>query len=158
MFCFNGGTRHLAYLIEDPEHMVYVTKLNWVAQPLAIFCLGSGKISIALLILRLLNRASVFRKWSLYVAIVWTGVNTFLMILFTFIQCKDAAALWDNRVKANTQCWDPSVQSSFSIYGAAVHSMTDFYLAVIPVTLVWNLQTDLKKRLALCALLGCGSM
>lgn len=158
MFCFDGGTRHLAYLVDNPDHLVYVTKLNWIAQPLAIFCLGSGKISIAFLILRLLNRASVFRKWSLYIAVVWTAINTFLMILLTFIQCDNVDALWDPSLKDTTKCWDPSVQSSFSIYGAAVHSLTDFYLAAIPVTLVWGLKTDLKKRVALCALLGCGSI
>ena len=158
IFSFEGGTRHLAYLAENPDLVERVTKLNWIAQPLCIFCLGSGKISISFLILRLLNRASVWRKWSLYVAIVWTAINTFLMILFTFIQCKDPAALWDEAVKERTECWDPTVQSSFSTYGAAVHALTDFYLAAIPVTLVWGLKTDLKKRLALCALLGCGSM
>lgn len=158
MFCLDGGTRHLAYLAEDPRHLVYVVKLNWIAQPLAIFCLGSGKIAIAFLILRLLNRASIWRRWSLYIAVAWTAINTFLMILFTFIQCENPAALWDVSLKDKTKCWDPSVQSSFSTYGAAVHSLTDFYLAVIPVTLVWGLKTDLKKRIALCALLGCGSM
>ncbi|KAF1965805.1 hypothetical protein BU23DRAFT_545415 [Bimuria novae-zelandiae CBS 107.79] len=158
MFSFDGGTRHLAYLSENSQHMIYFIKLNWIAQPLAIFCLGSGKVAIVFLILRLLNRTSVFRKWSLYLAVVWTAINTFLMILFTFIQCKDVSALWDESVKEKTECWDPSVQSSFSIYGAAVHSLTDFYLAAVPVTLVWGLQTDLKKRLALCALLGCGSI
>lgn len=151
MFSFQGGTRHLVYLAADPTHMTYVLKLNWIAQPLAIFCLGSGKIAIAFLILRLLSRASMWRKWSLYVAVAWTAINTFLMILFTFIQCEDSAALWDKSVQARTKCWDPSVQSSFSIYGAAVHALTDFYLAVIPVTLVWGLRTDLKKRIALCA-------
>jgi hypothetical protein len=158
MFSFDGGTRHLAYLSEDPGHLVYVTKLNWIAQPLDLYCLGSGKIAIAFLILRLLNRASVWRKWSLYIAVAWTAINTFLMILFTFVQCADASALWDQSVKETTTCWDPQVQSSFSTYGAAVHALTDFYLAAIPVTLVWGLKTDLKKRLALCALLGCGSM
>ncbi|KAL5397406.1 hypothetical protein PMIN06_003653 [Paraphaeosphaeria minitans] len=158
MFSFDGGTRHLAYLIENPDHLVYVTKLNWIAQPLAIFCLGSGKIAIAFLILRLLNRASVFRKWSLYVAVAWTTINTVLMILFTFIQCENPAALWDQSLKETTKCWDPKVQSSFSIYGASVHALTDLYLATIPVTLVWGLKTDLKKRIALCALLGCGSL
>jgi len=158
LFSLNGGTRHLAYLSEDPTHMVYVTKLNWIAQPLAIFCLGSGKVSISFLILRLLNRSSVWRKWSLYIAIAWTSINTILMILFTFIQCKNPAALWDASLKKTTKCWDPSVQSSFSTYGAAVHAITDFYLAAIPVTLVWGLQTSLGKRLALCALLGCGSL
>lgn len=158
ILCFEGGTRHLSYLSQDPAHVVYVVKMNWVAQPLAIFCLGSGKIAVAFLIVRLLNRASVWKRWSLYVASAWTMINTILMIIFTFVQCEDPAALWDPSVKSRTKCWDTRVQSSFSIYGAAVHSLIDFYLALLPVTLVWGLQTSLRKRIALCALLGCGSM
>ncbi|KAF2639675.1 hypothetical protein P280DRAFT_402157 [Massarina eburnea CBS 473.64] len=158
IMCFEGGTRHLSYLAEEPEHLVYVTKLNWVAQPLAIFCLGSGKIAVALLELRLLNRASVWRRWSLHIASGWTAINTVIMIVLTFAQCENPAALWDRRLMETTRCWDPKVQSSFSIYGAAVHALIDFYLAVIPVTLVWKLQTELRKKLALCALLGCGSI
>ncbi|KAF1949690.1 hypothetical protein CC80DRAFT_483939 [Byssothecium circinans] len=158
IMCFSGGTRHLHYLATDPEHLIYVTKLNWVAQPLAIFCLGSGKISVAFLILRLLNRASIRRRWSLYVASVWTAINTVVMIVLTFVQCENPAALWDKGLMETTKCWNPKVQSSFSIYGAAVHALVDFHLAVIPITLVWGLQTELRKRLALCALLGCGSI
>ncbi|KAF2245788.1 hypothetical protein BU26DRAFT_607965 [Trematosphaeria pertusa] len=158
ILCFEGGTRHLSYLSQDPAHVVYVVKMNWVAQPLAIFCLGSGKIAVAFLIVRLLNRASVWKRWSLYVASAWTMINTILMIIFTFVQCEDPAALWDPSVKSRTKCWDTRVQSSFSIYGAAVHSLIDFYLALLPVTLVWGLQTSLRKRIALCALLGCGSI
>ena len=155
---FEGGTRHQSYLASDPAHLEYIIKLNWTAQPLAIFCLGSGKVAVAFLILRLLNRASVWRRWGLYVTTGWTVINTILMITFTFAQCENPAALWDNEVKAHTKCWDPSVQSSFSTYGASCHALMDFFLAVIPVTLVWGLQTSLRKRIALCGLLGCGSM
>lgn len=156
--CLQGGTRHLLYLAENPTHLTYVSKLNWIAQAFAIFCLGTGKIAVAFLILRLLNRASVWRRWSLYIASVWTALNTIGMIVLTYAQCENPAALWDTSLKESTKCWDPRVQSSFSIYGAAVHVLIDFYLAVIPVTLVWRLKTDLRKRLGLCALLGCGSM
>lgn len=158
ILCFEGGTRHLAYLSLNPEHAREVVKMNWVAQPLAIFCLGSGKIAIALLIVRLLNRASVWRRWSLYITSAWTMINTVLMIVFTFVQCENPAALWDERLRAQTKCWDPRVQSSFSIYGASFHAAMDFFLAILPVTLVWGLRTDFRKKLALCTLLGCGGL
>ncbi|KAF2105641.1 hypothetical protein BDV96DRAFT_509034 [Lophiotrema nucula] len=157
IFSFDGGTRHLQYLAADPVHLSYVTKLNWIAQPLVIFCLGSGKIAVAFLIIRLLNRASVWRRYSLYVTSFITVCNTVVMIVLTFAQCEDPRALWDQDVKAKTKCWDPSVQSSFSIYGAAFHAAMDFFLAIIPITLVWGLKTDLRKRIALCGLLGCGN-
>ncbi|KAF2729250.1 hypothetical protein EJ04DRAFT_447633 [Polyplosphaeria fusca] len=158
VMCFDGGTRHLVYLSQDPAHMRRVIKMNWIAQPLCIFCLGSGKVAIAFLILRLLNRASVWRRWSLYIAIGWTTINSVLMIAFTFAQCENPAALWDDETRAKTKCWDPKVQSSFSIYGGAVHALTDFFLALLPLSLVWGLRTDLRKKVALCALLGCGSL
>jgi hypothetical protein len=154
----SGGTRHFVYLNEDPAHAEYLVKMNWIAQPLAIFCLGTGKVAVAFLIVRLLNRASVWRKWSLYLTSGLTVINTFFMILLTFIQCKNPAALWDNEIRSRTTCWDSRVQSSFSIYGASVHAAMDFFLALIPVTLVWGLKMTLRKRLALCGLLGCGSL
>lgn len=158
IFCFSGGTRHIAYLSEDPKHTEYLVKMNWIAQPLAICCLGTGKVAVAFLIVRLLNRTSVWRKWSLYTASALTVINTFVMILLTFIQCKNPAALWDEEVRSRTTCWDPRVQSSFSIYGASMHAVMDFFLAFLPVTLVWGLKMTLRKRIALCGLLGCGSL
>jgi hypothetical protein len=64
----------------------------------------------------------------------------------------------DPEVKARTKCWNPKIQSSFSIYGASMHALVDFFLALLPITLVWGLKTDLRKRIALCVLLGCGSL
>lgn len=137
---------------------MHAIKMNYVAQPLCIFCLGAGKIAVAFLIVRLLNRASLWRRWSLYLASGLTAINTVIMIILTFAQCEKPAALWDGDLRKKTKCWDPSIQSSFSIYGASLHAAMDFFLALLPVTLVWGLKTDLRKRIALCGLLGCGSL
>ena len=138
--------------------MEHNLKLNWIAQAFVIFCLGSGKIAVASLILRLLNRASVWRRWSLYVASAVVAINTVIMIILTYAQCEDPAALWDPEVKSRTTCWDPMIQSSFSIYGASFHAAMDFFLAALPISLIWGLKTNLRKKLALCGLLGCGSL
>jgi len=158
LFSFEGGTRHLIHLAQDAEHTKGLLMKNWISQSLAILCLGLGKIAIALLILRLLDRVSPWRRWSLHFVNGLTLVNTILMIVFNYVQCENPTALWDESVKPRTKCWDPSVQSSFSTYGAAMHAAIDFYLAILPATLVWGLKVHLRKKLALCALLGCGSM
>ncbi|KAF2684151.1 hypothetical protein K458DRAFT_303769 [Lentithecium fluviatile CBS 122367] len=158
LFSFDGGTRHLLYLTQDPEHTKRLLMKNWISQSLAILCLGLGKIAIALLILRLLDRVSSWRRWSLHFINGLTLINTVLMIIFNYVQCENPAALWDDEVKARTKCWAPQVQSSFSTYGASVHAAVDFYLAFLPGTLVWGLKLDMRKKLALCALLGCGSI
>lgn len=120
ILALGGGMRHLPYLAaENPAHLTYLVKINWVAQPFGIFCLGFGKVAIALLIVRLLDRASVWRKWFLHGLNVWTIINTIIMIVLTFAQCDNVEALWDMEVKARSKCWDPMVQSNFSIYGSS---------------------------------------
>lgn len=32
----------------------------------------------------------------------------------------------------------------------------DFFLAILPISLVWNLKLNLQKKIGLCLLLGCG--
>lgn len=117
---FNGGTRHLPYLAaKDPIKLAYLVKTNWIAQPFGIVCLGLGKVAVSLLIVRLLDRVAYWRKWFLYGLSIWTILNTILMIVLTFAQCKNPKALWQPELKATTTCWDPSVQSNFSIYGSS---------------------------------------
>lgn len=157
ILALGGGMRHLPYLAaENPAHLTYLVKINWVAQPFGIFCLGFGKVAIALLIVRLLDRASVWRKWFLHGLNVWTIINTIIMIVLTFAQCDNVEALWDMEVKARSKCWDPMVQSNFSIYGSSAFAFVDFVLAFLPVTLIWKLQLDVKKKVGLAILLGCG--
>ena len=116
----SGGTRHLPYLAaEDPENLAHLIKTNWIAQPFGIFCLGMGKVAISLLLVRLLQRAAKWRKWFLHGLSIWTVLNTICMIVLTFVQCEDVRALWQQELKATVKCWDPSVQSNFSIYGSS---------------------------------------
>ncbi|KAF1948817.1 hypothetical protein CC80DRAFT_430540 [Byssothecium circinans] len=152
----NGGTRHLFYLSQDLEKTIYLTKLNWLAQAFGIFCLSLGKIAIALLIVRLLDRTSRWRKWSLYVASILTGINGLCMLVVNFAQCKDINAIWNPVLRATTECWNPTVQSNFAIYAASFNTAMDFLLAILPITLVWNLRLNVQRKIALCLFLGCG--
>lgn len=173
---FNGGTRHFYYLSQEPKKALFVVKYNWIAQPFGIMSLALGKIAIAALLLRLVQRTSKWRRWVLYGISAWTLVNGILMSVFTFVQCEDPRALWDPVIKAKTKCWNPASQSDFSIYGSSkcsesilslfrsnsicpgAFTLVDFVLAALPITLVWKLKLDIKRKVALGLLLGCGSL
>jgi hypothetical protein len=114
----------LPYLAaEDPVNLGNLVKMNWIAQPFGIFCLGMGKVAVSFLIVRLLDRVAYWRKWFLHGITVWTILNTIIMITLTFAQCEDPRALWVPELKATTKCWDPSVQSNFSIYGSSTFTI-----------------------------------
>ena len=49
----HSGQRHLYYL--TPSQKEYASKLDWISQPFNIMSLATGKVSVALLILRLLG-------------------------------------------------------------------------------------------------------
>ncbi|KAF2756869.1 hypothetical protein EJ05DRAFT_511646 [Pseudovirgaria hyperparasitica] len=151
-----GGTRHLVYLQQDPEHAIWLTKLNWVSQPSGITALGLGKVAVALLILRIQGNGVPWRKWLLHVVIWLTIIFTILTVAFTFGQCNDPTALWDPESKATAKCWKPETQKNFSTFSASWNCAVDMLLAILPVTLVKDLHMELKKKIGLCLLLGLG--
>ena len=111
----SGGARH-AYYLSEPQ-LLYVTKLGYVAQPIATVAQGLSKISVAFLLIRILGSViSTFRKRSLWLIIIITAVNTVMQAFLTFYQCHNPEALWNPVLAKTTYCWNPSVQANFAIY------------------------------------------
>ncbi|KAI1407193.1 hypothetical protein F5Y13DRAFT_206546 [Hypoxylon sp. FL1857] len=152
----NGGTRHVYFL--GASEVEYVVKLNYIAQPFGIVSVGTGKIAVGLTILRLLGSTSKWRKRGLWVLIILTGVITIVTAIFTFTQCKVPAALWQPSLRPTASCYDPSIQSNFSIFSASWNSAIDFILALLPGTFIWRLHLTVRKRVGLIVLLGCGML
>jgi hypothetical protein len=165
-----GGFQHMVSV--DPQHMTRVGINNYILQTLGIFAFGSGKVSVGCSILRLLPPSSIWRKWIIWFTIVFTFVFNCLNCILTFTQCDPPKALWQPDVPH--KCWDPSIQLKISYAGSSqfpqrfprqpqlltlcvgYNILVDVVLALLPSTLIWKLQIDLRKRLNLCALLGLG--
>ena len=146
--------------------------MSWATQPFVILSLGTGKISVAFLILRIMGH-SVWRKRFLYFTMVSSFAVCCLAIIVTYAQCTPAAALWDPSIKA--KCWKPGTQTHIAIFagstfqrsgGAWVHAnqcatkgylaFMDLCLALLPITIIWNLQIAAKKKAAMGLILGMG--
>ncbi|KAI1140005.1 hypothetical protein F5Y05DRAFT_376844 [Hypoxylon sp. FL0543] len=152
----NGGTRHVYYLRE--KEVEYVLKLNYIAQPFGIVSVGTGKIAVGLTILRILGSTSKWRRRCLWALMIFTGVITVATAVFTFTQCRIPAALWQPSLRAAASCYDPSIQSNFSIFSASWNSAIDFLLALLPWSFIWGLHLSVRKRIGLTLLLGCGML
>ncbi|KAI9674002.1 MAG: hypothetical protein M1822_009579 [Bathelium mastoideum] len=147
-----GLGRHIEFVPLDQQ--AEVLKWNWLVQPFGIMTLPMGKISVSLLLLRLMSPQTNWRK-----AILWGNMVTYtifmaLAAIFSFVQCDPPQALWEDM--PNTKCWNPKVQANWAIAGSAYGAFLDFLLVLMPVTIVWNLQLSLKRKSALCILLGLG--
>lgn len=151
----NGGTRHLAY-IQPASHAVYVLKLHQATQPFGIMASGTGKISVAFLLMRFLPKTGKWRQRFLWVLITITFVNSVTTAIFNFTQCAPIAALWDPALKPKAKCWDPAVNANYGIFGAAWGCAFDLILATMPISIIWKLHLSLRKRIGIMALLGSG--
>jgi hypothetical protein len=111
-----GGLRHLFYL--EPEEQALVVKYNWITQPWCIFGFATGKISVALLILRLIGPNTFWRKWTLYGSMITVFIFNVLACILTFVQCDPPRALWEPQLIATGQakCWDSRIQSDYAIF------------------------------------------
>ncbi|OTA61649.1 hypothetical protein K449DRAFT_465713 [Hypoxylon sp. EC38] len=147
-----GGARHIYYL--DHAQAIYMTELNWIIQPFVIMALGTGKIAVCILFLRIFGSTSKWRTRTIWFLMILPSILTILTVIFTFAQCKEAAALWDSDVRKATYCWEPHVQSDFSISTQSVNCAVDFILAFLPLTFIWNLRLSLRKKVAVFVLLS----
>ncbi|KAF5131100.1 hypothetical protein E5D57_007449 [Metarhizium anisopliae] len=172
-----GGMRHLFYL--SPEQRLQAGKWSWVSQPFVIMGFATGKISVGLLLLRVVWETAHWRKRLVIFAISSVFVITVINIIFTFAQCSPVEALWNPALIAQgkAKCWPPSVQTDFAIFLSSTsislypaqmplsqevnpsfslgwNILTDVVLAVLPVTFMYNLKLSWRKKIGLCVLLG----
>ncbi|KAI9882289.1 MAG: hypothetical protein M1823_005967 [Watsoniomyces obsoletus] len=148
-----GGFRHLYYL--DPNEIPLLLKLNWIAQPIAIFAFATSKMSIAILILRVMG-TSLWRRWLLYFVIFSSFVVAAVGSVLTFVQCKPSRALWTPSLAGTAKCWNPAVQTRYAVFNGSFNGVVDVVLAILPITIFYKLNMSLRKRVGLCALLGTG--
>ncbi len=84
---------------------ILLTKLNWISQPFCILSLALSKISVALLILRIIPLHLRTQRILLIMAMVGTvslaGFDCFVI----FVQCIPMEALWNPLNTEGAKCW-----------------------------------------------------
>lgn len=116
VMCGYGGAKHIGAL--DPDDLMQALRFNWAAQPFVIFGFATGKISIGLLILRIIGPNTVVRKWLLYVTLCLSLIFSIIDIILTFAQCSPPQALWIPSLitEGKATCLDTRIQSNFALF------------------------------------------
>ncbi|GAB1313432.1 hypothetical protein MFIFM68171_03642 [Madurella fahalii] len=146
-----GSGRHVAVLtIPQAERALLFTTIGFIP---GILSYTIPKFAVVILIKDLLSpsRRHVTAIWAL------AGVNAVLIVLcitFVYVQCDPPRALWTVGIKA--RCWDPVALIATSIAGGASSALFDFWLALYPAAVLWGMQINLRKKVALSTALGFG--
>ena len=100
------------------------TMINWVSQTFCIMAIATGKVSIAILMGRLMS-PSRWRKWVLYILSISSMMAACIIIIFIFAQCSPPKALW---ILSAGKCWDPRKMNHLDVALASVYKIIrDFY-------------------------------
>lgn len=154
IYAANGGTRHIQYL--STEQGLYLSELFFVLQAVAIVAIGTGKLAIGSLLLRLLGRVSKWRRYGIWFLMILISIVSVVAVIMSFAQCHNPEALWNPALRPTTHCWSPDVQSGFSVFFGGLSAAIEFIFALLPITLIWKLHLDLRKKIGLALLLGGG--
>ncbi|KAI1370105.1 hypothetical protein F4677DRAFT_439255 [Hypoxylon crocopeplum] len=147
-----GLGRHMYYI--PVEHKSEIVRWNWIVQPLGILTLPIGKISVVLLLERIMGQTTTWRRWFLWVNMALFTASMIVSSILSFAQCNPPRALW-SQVRGAV-CLEPSIQANFATFTCAYSSFLDFVLALIPITFVRKLRMSIQTKIGLCVLLGMG--
>ncbi|KAL5335613.1 hypothetical protein BJX70DRAFT_311168 [Aspergillus crustosus] len=130
-----------------------VLKSTAIEVPLVTISTGLARCAFALYILAILGNNRTYRITLWFVLILQLAANIVSGILPLCI-CRNPSILWDATVK--TTCGDSHAVIKYAYFSSAVNSATDFFLAVFPTVIFWNLNLKLRINLDLITLMSLG--
>jgi hypothetical protein len=148
-----GSGRHIAALTPaQAERALFFTMVSFIPGILSYMI---PKFAVVILIKDLLGPSRTHETviWALVV------LNTVLIVVcitVTYAQCDPTSALWTMAYGTKARCWDPIVVIATSIAASASSALFDFWLALYPAAVLWGMQINPRKKVALSTALGFG--
>ncbi|KAK7967573.1 uncharacterized protein PG986_001850 [Apiospora aurea] len=149
------GTGH--HFADIPtEDFSKAMQMWWTCEPTYVLTNVFIKASIAIFLSRIcVERIHKIIIWSI---LALTEIYSLFFFLLFVLQCRPTALFW---LRYNPDppagfCLDAAVVAkSFYAY-SAISCLTDWTYSLLPITLVWNLQMNIKMKISVCILLAAG--
>lgn len=152
-----------------------VLKYIAIQIPLVTFSTTIARTGFIIYLLAVLgtNKGYVIALWAI---LVIQAAGNIVSAVLPLSICRDVRALWDLKAAEETTCGDTAAVIKFAYYSnsmfielvqmgnvetnlsAAFNSATDFFLAVFPTVVFWNLNLKLRIKIGLIVLLSVGFM
>ncbi|KAG4292397.1 hypothetical protein FPRO06_13650 [Fusarium proliferatum] len=150
----NGNGRHFDLLnVTQQQNVILYTILGF---PFGVMAFGFPKLAVVALITRLMNPGRL-HKIFLWVLAGCCMMGLIGCIIILFAQCSPVESQWTFSI-TDKKCWSPYVLVNFAIFAGALSAFTDLYLAVYPAVVLFHLQMNKRKKIALSFALGIGSI
>ncbi|GFN20623.1 uncharacterized protein AtWU_10430 [Aspergillus tubingensis] len=152
-----GYGKH-AWLLSE-RTVEHATFLNCLSFLFGIISFAIPKLAVTAMLNRILN-PSMTQRICLWTLTGFAAVVSGICIIVLFTMCDPPEALWKTHLvtEGKATCKDVWILIDYAIFTGALSAFVDLMLAVYPSTVLMKLHMSLRKRLALCAALGLGSV
>ncbi|KAL1850973.1 hypothetical protein VTK73DRAFT_9567 [Phialemonium thermophilum] len=154
MAVHSGNGKHFAILTTEQKSGAILWTIVGFCPGIMSF--GLPKLAVIALLTRLMN-PSRWHRIFLWCLGIWCNISLLGCVFVLFAQCTPARSQWDFSITDKT-CWSPWVLVDYAIYAGSFSAATDLYLAVYPAIVLFKLNLKLRKKIALSAALGIGSV
>ncbi|KAI0159976.1 hypothetical protein GGR52DRAFT_563791 [Hypoxylon sp. FL1284] len=149
-----GAGHHLYELPEPEQAALTLLKWNSIYQVLNVIGAFGTKLSIGIFLLRLKNSRRF--RWVIWMFLTPLAVTTLVVVFTVLLQCIPLQALWTPAVKG--RCISQNVPLTASYVQSAFAIITDLFLTVSPMVILWNIKISRSKKVGICGLMSLGLM
>ncbi|CRG83330.1 hypothetical protein PISL3812_00681 [Talaromyces islandicus] len=135
------------------ESLMLVLKYIAIQVPLITISTGIARTSFVLYLLRILGTNKKYQI-ALWISMLLQLCGNIVSAVLPLSICRNVNILWDANVK--TTCGDITAVVKFSYFSSSVNTATDFFLAVFPTIVFWNLNLKFGVKITLIILLSLG--
>ncbi|KAL1608877.1 hypothetical protein SLS59_002068 [Nothophoma quercina] len=135
----------------DPNNVLTIALYTSIGASISCFASTFSKISFGVTLLRL--TAGKIR-WTVWFCVVTLFLFMLPSAFITWIQCTPTAKAWDPTIEGH--CWDAVITVNYGVFNAAWCAAADFYLALVPWTLIWGLQMRTREKIGVGVAMSMG--
>lgn len=138
----------------EPEVFSYALKLFYIDESFYLTVLVLTKISILFFYLRIFPQKKF--RWTCYGVMAWVGVSRVIFVFMQIFQCIPIEFVWQGWLGTfgSHRCLNVHALT----YTAAAFSITQdlVILLIMPLPLLWNLNTGLRQRIDIGIMFSLG--
>lgn len=137
----------------EPEVFSYALKLFYIDESFYLTVLVLTKISILFFYLRIFPQKKF--RWACYGVMAWVGVSGVIFVFMQIFQCIPVNYVWEGWLGTfgPHRCLNVHALT----YTAAAFSITqDLVILIMPLPLLWNLNTGLRQRIDIGIMFSLG--
>ncbi|KAJ5396654.1 hypothetical protein N7509_004767 [Penicillium cosmopolitanum] len=140
-------------IVEEVGQLHNYLLFTWITVFFFNMAIPTGKVAVAAFLIEMNGQGNPKIRRSLIAVGAANIILSIPQILLAWFQCSPPNALWDPL--RQDQC-NHVTSVRYSYFIGAVAALSDFYLAIIPVTMLVPLRMDRKLKWGLSFLMGLG--